>query len=459
MHDAAEQQVLSGGDRLMLALTRATQGMGWGGFGHLLQIEFEGHVDRERVQRLCDRLQTVHPVVTARLKERGKEAVWVFGESPQPLLEVISIASAEQIPQIAGELLRRPFDFARDNPLSVHLLQSQAGHDVLLVRFDHALTGASSFGMLVDELNRLDLADAAEPPAWLANVDQLRPKPSPPLSWAERRVLVRHGWSQRRLNRGTTDVRLASDVPRRRPPAVKDTPAVIIERQLSPEATATWKNSVGRQLGLPSASLSLLASVFRSLWKHRATESYKRRPLLVTSLAFDRRARGGGGPIFENHVTAVRITATPEELTNRQQLVDGMLRSVREQIKIGVDRSGMTFQDRLPGGWLLKLLARRRAHQMRSFWYGYFGELTTVDSLCGVRIRRLVPAIEPWPNKEVGLLGYEYRGELHVSCAYLPSLVEDARVVDFVNDILSDLPTGQPVAQSPGDPEWPLVSA
>ena len=35
----------------------------------------------------------------------------------------------------------------------------------------------------------------------------------------------------------------------------------------------------------------------------------------------------------------------------------------------------------------------------------------------------------------------------------------DARVVDFVNDILSDLPTGQPVAQSPGDPEWPLVSA
>jgi hypothetical protein len=433
------RQELQASDRALLALTRAAREGRWGSFGQLLQIEFHGRVDLERLRAALARLARTHPVVTSRLVESRDGLAWVFCPTAACPLDVIPCEEpcAERAEQIVGSLLRRPIDFSTENPISFHLLQLACGDDVLVIHFDHVLTGASSFGRIVNELRRLDQAEDWPTTRPAAPACISLPPPGR-WTWGERWRLWRYYFRWARQALGASCVRLVSPAAEQRArPRSAFEPARIVQRTLPADRTARWQEQLARMPGA-SPSFSLSASTLRSLWKHCAPDSVGRKPFLSIFLAYDLRPKNQAGPIFVNAVGELPIIVAPEDLCDRSRLVAAILRSAREQFALGEDRAlGQRIRrvrDNRFFRWFIRRIMRRR-----SLWVGYFGELTNDDALFGTPIRRYVPAIEPWPIHGLSLMGHVFRGELCLSAAYLPETVSESVVRAFLEDLLNDL--------------------
>lgn len=433
------QQVLNGSDRTMLTYTRVARENHWGSFGHVLQIELEGRADVARVRELIARMGRVHPVLTSRLVEQSAGPAWAFRPDAVCPLEVIPIAEPcdENRQEFIGRLLRTTVDFAQQDPVSFHLLQLANGRDVLVVHYDHVISGAMAFGLIIDELHRLDEVGVDSPVPW-----QNDPVPIPPprTTLRDRWRIFQSVWRNFRKYGGASTVRLTSPQNDRRClPGTDWGVARTFCRKLSIKETAAWRSMWSRALGLPSASISLFASVLRTAWKHRAPDCGKRQRSLITVLGLDLRPRRSKGPIFENSLSVLPMIVGPEDLENRAGLTTLLVRQLREQIKLGVDRLGAELMANYREHWPVRRGLRQQILHRRMFWYGYLNELTKVDSLCGLRVRDITVHIEPWPIHGVSILGYEYRGQMCFSVASLPGAITDDRVQRFIDDTLHDL--------------------
>jgi hypothetical protein len=436
------RQELQSHDRAILALTRAARAGRWGSFGQLLRIEFRGRVDPERLRAVLGRLARAHPVVTSRLVESRGGLAWVFRPGAAYALDIIPCEEpcAERAEQVVGSLARKPIEFGTEDPVRFHLLRLACGDDVLVIRFDHALTGASSFGTIVNELRRLDQADdrpTTEPPDGLARTPVQPPRR---WTWGERWRLWRYYGRWARQAFGSSCVHLVSPAAERRALARPDyEPARMVQRTLPADRTARWKQQLARTPGA-SPSFSLSASTLRSLWKHRAPDSAGRKPFLSIFLAYDLRPKNRPGPVFVNAFGELPIIVVPEDLHDRSRLVSTILRSAREQFSLGEDQAVAQRIRMIRDNWFFRGFLRRILRR-RSLWVGYFGEFSSDDALFGTPIRRYVPAVEPWPVHGLSLIGYVFRGELCVSAAYLPGCVSEPVVNAFLDDLLNDLST------------------
>ncbi len=440
------QQVLSGSDRTMLTYTRVARKNHWGSFGHVLQIELEGRADVTRVRELVARMGRVHPVLTSRLVDQRGGPAWVFRPDAVCPLAVVPIAEPcdEHRQEFIGRLLRSTVDFAQQDPVSFHLLQLANGRDVLVVQHDHVVSGAMAFGLIVDELYRLDEAGEDRPVPWM---NDPAPIPLPRTTLRDRWRIIQSVWRNYRKHGGSSAVRLTSPQNDRRCRSGVDWGVARTHcRKLSIEETAAWRSMWSRAAGLPSASISLFASVLRAAWKHRAPDCGKRQRSLITIFGLDLRPRGSKGPIFENSLSVLPMIVAPEDLENRAGLMTLLVRQLREQIKRGVDRLGAELMTNYRENWRARWGLRTQIQHRRMFWYGYLNELTKIESLCGLRVRDISVHIEPWPIHGISILGYEYRGQMCFSVASLPGAIDDDRVQSFIDDTLHDLLSGSSAA-------------
>ncbi len=135
----------------------------------------------------------------------GDELIQVI-HSPSPAAVEVRQASREELDEVVGELLARPFDLASGPLLRLHVLRQSADEHLLVLAMHHIVTDAVSSAILLAELTHLYEAELTGAEAGLAEL---------PIQYADYAVWHRKRLSGDRLRRlaGYWTARLAGATP------------------------------------------------------------------------------------------------------------------------------------------------------------------------------------------------------------------------------------------------------
>jgi hypothetical protein len=428
------QQYLNAADRAIRTVDRILRGMGCSGFETQTLVWLSGRGDAEVLRTAIARLNARHPVMAARLVEvAGDRPCWRFRPGAECPLQETDLPSAEPAAVLdhAGHLLSEPTNPAEADPIRFHLLHRPNGRDVVLVQYNHALMDNNALVLLLQEMDRLSrtVSDGAEDQGRDLVREYLRRFPR------ERRRQAASNtprlWG--RSARGGVAA-LGGGVAGTGPVRVR-----IATRCLEQDATRDLLARVIQISGLPGLSMALAGSAFRAIGRLAPRNGAGGRGVLA-GIGVDLGLRGRKGPIFQNLVSLVPVSARPEELEDRDSLVRMLNRQTRE--RLGADADLGMLQ-------LVALLGRRPdadwviEHFLRhgfSLWYGYFGSLDAVgDSFCGTPIERVCYIGPAWPAVGLTLLVNQHRGRLLLQATYTPQSVPQALAERFLDDLIGDL--------------------
>lgn len=436
-------------DRTMLAVDRMLRRTGGPGFETQMFVALSDRIDAERLRAALARLSHCHPVVAARLTDRGGpgEPYWRFRPAAVVSLREADLESSEPecLLDHAGRLLSQPTDLSAEDPIRFHLLHRPDGRDVFLLQYNHALMDNNAAVPLLRQIDRLDRPAAA--PAWSANGATSGMDTDRDLAWdylrrfprdRRRRAAQTTGreWGRawlggvaslgrgRSVNAGSSRVRIAS-------------------RCLSPAESDALRARTQLILGVPSLSMALAASAFRIVGRLASRHGRVGRNL-IAGIGIDLGLRGRDGPLFQNLVSLVKLHATMADLEDRDGLVRLLGRQMRSHLAAGADL-GVLQQAALMGRqpwhdshWLVDMVLRHGF----SLWYAYFGALDAVgDRFCGAPIEDVYFAGPCWPPLGMTLVINQYRGRLLFQATYVPDEVPDAVAGGFLEQVVTDLTT------------------
>jgi hypothetical protein len=189
--------------------------------------------------------------------------------------------------------------------------------------------------------------------------------------------------------------------------------------------------------GLPSLSMSVLASVFRAINRLAPPGS---RDNFAAGIGIDLGLRGPFGPIFRNLMSLVTVRARPEELAEREALIRSLSRQMREALAAEADL-GMAsliglFARRLHRAtWIAEMTLRYSF----SLWYAYFGSIEIPEDFFGAAVEDLFYAGPCWSPMGITLLVNQFRGCLRFQATYVPESVPEPLAQAFLDEVLSDL--------------------
>jgi hypothetical protein len=436
----ADHQPFNSLDIALLTVDQTIRGMGYPGFETQMLIWLAGRIDVAEFRRAIERLARRHPAITSRLVEcdsRGGFAPrWQFQPDLAPRLNEIDLptADAQAVFDCAADLLSVPRVPSRDPPLSFHLLHRAGTGDVLLLQYDHALMDNASVPLLVRELDRpgSETGDEDSPQAEPRHRAARRLHS---LSHSQRRTatlaaiqLQAHTLRGRAAILGTGE----EDKPR-------NVKLRIAVRAIEPAVTrAIHARSIGL-CGLPSVSMSILASTFRAIRRH-SPQSRNADRNYVAGVGLDLGLRRDGQTHVQNLGTIVPIMARPQELTDRDQLVRSLSRQMRDRLESRIDlgmlRLAHVFQRRPRH---IRWVTDHMLRWSYSLWYAYFGSLDAIGTVGNVAVERIQFVGPVWSPIGISLLANQYRGQLWLQLTFDPDLVTPPLATAFLDTLCSDL--------------------
>ena len=447
------RQPLNPLDLALCCVDRTIRGMGYPGFETQMLVWLSGRADVARLRRAIANLEQLHPVITSRLHERVGEdlggACWEFQRGARAQLTQIELDAGDpaRVLACAAELLSTPQDPAASDPLRFYLLHRPGGGDVFLMQYNHTLMDNSASSLVVREIDRLsrDDADGAEhrrPPRRML-----------------RRYLRRFSHAQRRsaaigtvdlngrvlrgraaiLGKGEEDGSLIYQ-PVEQGAGRRQVQLRIAARSIDPEQSRAIHVDSVRLCGLPSLSMAILASVFRAIRQLGPAERNAQRNY-VAGIGLDLNLRAGGHPLFQNLLSIVPISARPDELASRAELVQLLSQQFRSRLEakidLGIVRLATGFERRVRHmRWALEHILR----YSYSLWYAYFGALDSVGpQFCGTGVEHAQYVGPAWSPMGIGLLVNQFGGRLCFQLSYDPYLVSDDLAGQFLDVTLADL--------------------
>jgi hypothetical protein len=431
------QQHLNAADRAMRTVDRILRGMGCSGFETQMLVWLSGRSDAAALRTAITRLSAHYPVIASRLIEpAGERPNWRFRPGAECLLQEADLPSAEPaaVLEHAGHLLSQPANPAEVDPIRFHLLHQPNGQDVVLVQYNHALMDNNASALLLQEIDRLSRptsagADHKEGDGRDLIWEYLRRFPRERRRQAASNTLRLWG----RSAKGGV-MALGGGAASTGPVSVR-----IATRCLEQDATNALLARVIKTSGLPSLSMAVAASAFRAIGLLAPPNGAAGRNLLA-GIGVDLGLRGRKGPIFQNLVSLVAVSARAEELDDRDSLVRLLNRQTRERIASDADLGMLQWVALLgrrpDADWLIEHLLRHGF----SLWYGYFGSLDAVgESFCGAAIERIYYAGPAWPAVGLTLLVNQHRGRLLLQATYTPQSVPEALAERFLVQVIDDL--------------------
>jgi hypothetical protein len=214
----------------------------------------------------------------------------------------------------------------------------------------------------------------------------------------------------------------------------------VVSRSIDPQLTRAIHVQAVKLCGLPSLSMAILASVFRAIRRLGPEERNGQRNY-TAGIGLDLNLRSGGQPLFQNLLSIVPISARPQELDSRGELVQLLSRQFRSRLEakidLGIVRLATGFEQRVRHmRWVL-------AHLLRysySLWYAYFGALDAIGpQFCGIPVENAQYIGPAWSPMGIGMLVNQFGGRLCFQLTYDPYLVNDALAEDFLDVMLADL--------------------
>jgi hypothetical protein len=430
---------LNAADRTLLAIDRTLRRLGAPGFETQKFVWLRGRADPARLRAALARLGAEYPVTTARLVEAVERdgPCWRF--RPGALAELretdLESAAPQAVLEHAGLLLSTPRDPAEADPIRFHLLHRPDGRDVFLIQFNHTLMDHSDTTRVLRYLEGCDRAPLGIPePHHHPGGDLIRAHLAR-FPRARRRAAVRRVEEWPRLLRGGA-VQLGHRG------WVGSGPAQLrlATRCLDQLPTQALQARVQASRGIPSLSMAVLGSVFRTLAR-LAPSGGKRGRYFAVGIGVDLGLARGPAPVWQNLASLVPIWAETGDLQDRDRLVCGLGRQLRERlacdIDLGVLELAAIFARRpRQARWAIELLLRYCA----SLWYGYFGSLDGVgDRFCGAAIEQVFSAGPCWAPMGLTLLVNQYGGRLLFQATYIPDVVPEPLVNTFLDHLLDDL--------------------
>ncbi len=455
-------QLLNPLDLALCCVDRAIRGMGYPGFETQLLVWLTGRADAARLRRAIARLGRLHPVITSRLHQRVAEDVggawWEFQNGAEADMAEIELDTADpaRVLARAGQLLSTPQDPAESAPLRFYLLHRPGGGDVFLMQYNHVLMDNGASSLVVREIDRLSQLDdlAVCPP------QKTRAEPPGDGCRMMARYLRRFSHAQRRsaatgavdlngrvlrgraaiLGKGEEDSSLIYQ-PAEQTTGRRQVHLNVATRSLDSEATRAIHAQAVKLCGLPSLSMAILASAFRAMGQLGPSDRNGQRNY-VAGIGLDLNLRSGGNPLFQNLLSIVPISARPQELASRPELVQLLSRQFRSRLEsridLGIVRLATGFAPRVRHmRWALEHLVR----YSYSLWYAYFGALDAIGpDFCGTPVESAQYIGPAWSPMGIGMLVNQFGGRLCFQLTYDPYLVSEALVNQFLDATLADLP-------------------
>jgi hypothetical protein len=430
-------QPLNAADRAMLVVDRTLRDLGQAGFETQTLVWLNGPLDVARLWQVLQRFAAAHPVVNARLALEaalGRPAWDCASEARWPLEEtVLSSADPQAVLDHAGHLMSQASDLGSAPPLRVHLLHRPDRRDVFLLQYNHTLMDHSAVARVLRELDRLwrnPEADAtAPPPSGDPIMAYLRRFPA-----AERRQRARaYVADLQPLRHGA--VRLGSAGHSSNHAG----PLRLVARRLDATTTAAVQSRVQALGGMPSLSMTILASAFRAVRRLTGPQQ-GRTDIFHAGIGVDLGLRGRGGPLLGNLTSLVSILAGASDLAERDalaRLLSGQLRRrIAEGADLGMLRLATAF-GRLPrqAHWIVDTWLRYAF----SLWYAYFGPLDPGTQFCGADVNCAYSAGPCWPAIGITLLVNQFRGRLQFQVTYAADTVTQALAQEFLDLVIADI--------------------
>jgi hypothetical protein len=430
---------LNAADRMLLAVDRSLRRLGAPGFESQTFVWLRSRADRSRLRAALARLGAEHPIAIARLLEAGDGGAPCWRFQPGALADLVETDLGSAAPQAvlehAGRLLSTPCDPAEADPIRFHLLHRPDETDVVLIQFNHTLM---DHGDTIRVLRYLERAGGPAPA-----IAEARPHVDGDLIRAyraqfptRRRRAALHRvveWS-RFLRSGAVQLnRKGSGV---RGPG----PLRLATRRLDQHATGALQARVQASGGFPSLSMAVLGSAFRTL-ASLAPPAGISGQYLAAGIGVDLGLNRGPAPLWQNLASVVPIWAEPSELDDRDRLVCGLGRQLRERLAcdfdLGVLEVAAIFGRRQrQARWALELLLRYCV----SLWYGYFGSLDSVgERFCGAAIEQVFTAGPCWAPVGLTCLVNQYGRRLLFQATYLAEIVPEPLVNSFLDHLMDDL--------------------
>lgn len=441
-------------DLALCCVDRTIRRMGYPGFETQLLVWLSGRADIARLRRAIANLGRLHPEITSRLHERVAEelgeAFWEFRLGAEPHLSEIDLDSADpaHVLASAARLLSTPQDPAVFDPLRFYLLHRPGGGDVFLMQYSHVLMDNSASSLVVREIDRLSQLDAddAEPrrPQRRLLRHYVRRFSHAQRQSGARGAVELHGRVLRGraaiLGKGEEDGSLIFG-PVEATSGRRNVQLRIAVRTIDPEATRAIHRETVKLCGLPSLSMAVLASVFRVIRELGPAERNAQRNY-VAGIGLDLNLRAAGHPLFQNLLSIVPISARPDELASRDELVRLLSRQLRSRLEakidLGIVRLATGFEGRVRHmRWVLEHILR----YSYSLWYAYFGALDSIGpTFCGAKVENAQYIGPAWSPMGIGLLVNQFAGRLNFQLTYDPYLVNNSLANDFVDAVVTDLP-------------------
>jgi NRPS condensation-like uncharacterized protein len=425
---------------LRAAQGQATEAHPWNGTWEQVHVWFDGRADVDALRGVLAQLGRLYPVVTSRLAEPDSAApYWRYRPEASCVLHITELDSDDDRAAVAyvERKLTRPVDFDNEDPVSFHLVRLRSSRDLFVFKFDHVVMDAKSMGLLLQELNRL----YQEGPAAQAISDEIGRDVTAPLTKQQRRKVIRRIFRQWWRYGNRPAVRLA----RPADPAQDEQAYRIVLRRVDAAHTQRWKERTRELAGFPCYSISLIASIFRSLQRHALPVPPD--TLFSIDLGLTLRDPEAAGPIFCNCATLTRLRATAGDLQDRGALIRQLNQQLREFVKLGSNPwQVLSFARRRNNRgfrwWLFRLLLRRMTATYRksfSLRYGLLHEFFKDDQLCGARVDHLYALGRCSAEQGLSLFVSEYRGALDIAAVYMPAVVPDAVAHAFLETLADDL--------------------
>jgi hypothetical protein len=436
---AGGRQNLNALDRVMWCVDRALRGMRYPGFMTQTLVWLSGRLDAEALRHGIARLSRRYPVIAARLIETSQhddcEAYWGFREGAVCPLRETWLVSPEHdaVLDVAGQLLSEARDPTRTDPLSFHLLHRPDGHDVFLMQYNHMLMDNGATGLVLRLIDWLSQAAGEDRPE-AAGSDPIR-RFLRSVPYTKRRAAVLEAVNlQGRVLRGRAAVlgKGEEDAPR-------NVRLRIATCCLAPEETDALRTRVVSMCGFPSLSMGILASVFRAI-AHLAPHQRQAGRNFVAGIGLDLNLRNGQGPLFQNLMSLVPISAQPEILDDREKLVRFLSHQMRQRLDSRIDLGALQVASvfsRRPRyiRWVVEHLLRYAT----SLWYAYFGSQQFGQQFCGALIEEICYAGPTWSPVGLTLLVNQFQKRLLFQATYDPELVPPPLADEFLQCVLGDL--------------------
>ena len=436
----ADCQPFNSLDIALLTVDQTIRGMGYPGFETQMLIWLSGRIDVVHLRRAIERLARRHPALTSRFVEcddHGSFAPrWQFQPDLAASLNEIELPNGDSqgVLDCAADLLSVPRVPAREPPLSFHLLHRPGAGDVLLLQYDHALMDNAAVPLLVRELDRPgnEVGDEDTPQA---EPRRRAARRLHSLSHSERRAatlaaiqLQAHTLRGRAAILGTGE----EDKPR-------NVKLRIASRTIDPVVMRAIQARSIKLCGLPSVSMSILGSTFRAIRRHSPASRNADRNY-VAGVGLDLGLRRDGQPHVQNLGTIVPITARPQELADRDQLIRSLSRQVRDRLEARIDlgmlRLAHVFQRRPRH---IRWVTDHMLRWSYSLWYAYFGSLDAIGTLGNVPVEQVQFVGPVWSPIGISLLANQYRGQLLLQLTFDPDLVTPPLAEGFLDSVCNDL--------------------